>query len=186
MPCAHTNPLPSTPLRYSAWPPSPRPSAPWLRPAASSDATPAPPVNNQTIDPVAFFTGHAEGRASLHELLSAARPLQVHSDGRSDGKGGVILVQRIEQEGRPERTRSWHLVPAGPGRFTGTLTDANGPVEAIVDGPHLNIHYPMKGGLEVAQTLTLSPDATSLVNRMSVTKMGLRVAHLEAFIRKQS
>ena len=162
------------------------PLTPLLLLSACSDDTPAPPVNNQTIDPVAFFTGHAEGRASLHELLTAARPLQVHSDGRSDGKGGVILVQRIEQEGRPERTRSWHLVPAGPGRLTGTLTDANGPVEALVDGPRLNIRYPMKGGLEVAQTLTLSPDATSLDNRMSVTKMGLRVAHLEELIRKTS
>lgn len=151
--------------------------------ACTADA-PAPPGADRTIDPVAFFTGHAEGRASLQELLSGPRPLQVHSDGRADGMGGVFLVQRIEQQDRPERTRSWHLVPAGPGRFTGTLTDANGPVEATVDGPRLHIRYPMKGGLEVVQTLTLGPDGSSLDNRMSVTKFGLRVAHLEELIRK--
>lgn len=160
------------------------PLLPLLALSACTADAPAPPVANKTIDPVAFFTGHSEGRAALHELLTAPRPIQVHSDGRADGQGGVFLVQRIEQQGRPERTRSWHLVHAGPGRFTGTLTDANGPVEATVDGPRLHIHYPMKGGLEVAQTLTLRPDGTSLDNRMSVTKLGLRVAHLEELIRK--
>ncbi len=162
------------------------PLAPSLLLAACSADAPAPPSSNQKIDPVAFFTGHAEGRAELYELLSGPRPLAVHSDGRADGKGGVFLVQRIEQQDRPGRTRSWHLVPAGPGRFTGTLTDANGPVEATVDGPRLHITYPMKGGLDVDQTLTLSPDGTSLDNRMSVTKLGLRVAHLEERIRKTS
>ena len=151
--------------------------------ACAADAPP-PQISNQTLDPIVFFTGHAEGRATLHELMSDSRPLQVHSDGHPDGKGGLVLVQRIEQQGRLERTRSWHLVPAGPGRFTGTLTDASGPVEATVDGPRLHIRYSMKGGLEVVQTLTLTPDGRSLDNRMSVSKFGLRVAHLEELIRK--
>ena len=74
--------------------------------------------------------------------------------------------------------RSWHLLPAGPGRFTGTLTDANGPVVASVAGPRLDIAYPMKGGLKAVQVLTLRPDGKTLDNELTVTKFGVQLARV--------
>lgn len=142
-------------------------------------AAPAP-----VFDPVAFFTGHAEGRATLHKIVGQPETVLVHSSGRSDGHGGVSLDQQVQEGGKPSRLRSWHLVPAGAGRFTGTLTDASGPVEAQVSGDRLQIHYPMKGGLKAAQVLILRPDGRTLDNRLTVTKLGIQLAHLEEVITK--
>ena len=152
--------------------------------ACSADATGPDPAGAPALDPVSFFSGHAEGRATLHKLVGSPEAILVHSSGRSDGQGGVLLDQRIEEPRKPARTRSWHLVPVGPGRFTGTLTDASGPVTAAVAGPRLLIHYPMKGGLKAEQTLILRADGRTLDNHLSVTKLGLRLAHLDEVITK--
>ncbi len=152
--------------------------------ACSADASDPVAAPGPALDPIAFFTGHAEGRATLHKLVGKPEVILVHSDGRSDGGGGVLLDQRIEEPGKPPRTRSWHLVPAGGGRFTGTLTDASGPVSAAVAGPRLDIAYPMKGGLKAAQTLVLRADGKTLDNRLTVTKLGIQLAHLDEVIVK--
>lgn len=136
------------------------------------------------LDPIAYFTGHAEGRATLHKLVGKSEAILVHSSGRSDGKGGVLLDQVVEQPGKAPRTRSWHLIPAGPGRFTGSLTDASGPVTASVSGPRLLIQFPMKGGLKAQQVLVLRPDGRTLDNRLTVTKVGIRLARLDEVITK--
>ena len=151
----------------------------------SSDEPDTKPPESATLNPIAYFTGHAEGRATLHKLVGAPEAILVHSDGRSDGKGGVFLAQRIEEQGKPPRTRQWHLVPAGPGHFTGSLTDASGPVAASVTGPRLEIEYPMKGGLEARQVLVLRGDGRTLDNRLKVTKLGLQLARLDEIIVKQ-
>jgi hypothetical protein len=72
----------------------------------------------------------------------------------------------------------------GPGHFTGTLTEATGPVDITVSGPRALIRYPMKGGLEVRQQLALQSDGRTVLNRLSVRKFGLEVAHLDETIRK--
>jgi len=152
--------------------------------ACAPDAPDSPPAGTAKLDPIAYFTGRAEGRATLHKLVGAAETILVHSSGHSDGKGGVLLDQRIEESGKPARTRHWHLVPAGAGRFAGTLTDANGPVVASVAGPRLDIAFPMKGGLKARQVLVLRADGKTLDNRLTVTKFGLRLAYLDEVIVK--
>ena len=152
--------------------------------ACTQSAPPPPPTSSATLDPIAYFTGTAEGRATLHKIMGKPEAILVHSAGRSDGKGGVFLDQRIEEPGKPARVRSWHLFPAGPGRFTGTLTDANGPVVASVAGPRLDIAYPMKGGLKAEQVLTLRPDGKTLDNELTVTKFGLQLARVDEVIVK--
>lgn len=152
--------------------------------ACGSSAPEAPPTTAAVLDPIAYFTGHAEGRATLHKLIGSPEPILVHSDGRPDGTGGVLLDQRIEEPGKPARVRSWHLMPSGPGRFTGSLTDANGPVIATVAGPRLEIAYPMKGGLKAHQILILRSDGRTLDNRLIVTKLGLELARVDEVITK--
>jgi hypothetical protein len=141
-------------------------------------------VPGPALDPVAFFIGHAEGRATLHKLVGKPEQVLVHSSGRSDGAGGVFLDQRVEEPRKAPRVRSWHLVPTSPGHFSGTLTDASGPVTAQVKGDRLEIRYPMKGGLKASQVLVLRPDGRTLDNRLTVTKVGVRLAHLDEVITK--
>lgn len=149
----------------------------------ASDLTTAA-VGSGTLDPVAYFNGRAEGRAQLHKLIGGSETILVHSTGRTDSKGGVYLDQRIEEEGKTSRIRHWHLVPAGPGRLTGTLTDANGPVEARYAEGRLDISYPMKGGLKATQVLLLRADGKTIDNRLTVNKLGIQLARLEEVITK--
>jgi hypothetical protein len=70
------------------------------------------------------------------------------------------------------------------GSYTGSLTDAEGPVHVTVSGPRAHIKYRMPGGVKVDQQLTLQSDGRTLLNRLQVTKLGLRVATVDETIRK--
>ena len=51
------------------------------------------------------------------------------------------------------------MQPSGANHFTGSLTDAAGPVDVVVAGNTATIRYVMKdGNLQVEQQLTLQPN----------------------------
>ncbi len=153
--------------------------------SACMAAAPLDADASKTLDPIAFFTGTSEGDATLKVIASGSKRVRVRSDGRSDGRGGLILVQRIREGDKPERLRTWTMQPVAPGRFTGTLTpDAVGPVSVTTSGPRAQIRYRMKNGMDVAQELALQSDGTTLLNRLSVSKWGMQVARLDEVIRK--
>lgn len=129
-----------------------------------------PAAEQGTIDPIAFFDGTSVGAGTIDQLFSRPRPLAVRSIGRSDGNGGLILTQAIRQGGKPERTRTWTMRQVGPGRYTGTLTEAVGPVTITTKGPRATINYRMKDGLAVRQQLALQTDGRTLLNHLVVTK----------------
>jgi hypothetical protein len=151
---------------------------------ASVADLPADPA--ATLDPIAFFTGRSHGEGRLHVLLSGDGRIRVDSVGCSDGKHGLILTQIIREGDKPPRKRIWRMRRAGPGRFTGELTDAAGPVEIAVQGPRATIRYTMKNGLAVTQHLALQKDRRTILNRLVVSKFGIRLARLDETIRKTS
>lgn len=144
----------------------------------------AAPAPGPPLDIVAFFTGKSQGEGELRVLLGSPKAISVDSLGRSDRKGGLILDQLIREEGKAARKRRWVMRRIGPGRFTGTLTEAVGPVSVSVAGSTANIRYEMKDGLSVAQTLELQPGGRRIANRMAVRKYGIPVARLTETIRK--
>lgn len=143
----------------------------------------APPAG-PALDMIAFFTGKTQGEGELRVLLEAPKRITVDSVGRTDRKGGLILDQVIREEGKAARSRRWVMRRTAPGRFTGSLTDAVGPVSVTVAGSEADIRYKTKDGLSVAQTLQLQPGGRTIANRMAVKKFGVRVARLEEAIRK--
>ena len=143
-----------------------------------------PADTSARLDPLAFFSGRTEGRGELHVLFSGARTMHVESVGRPSGNGGLLLTQHITQQGKPPRTREWTIRPVAPGRYTGSLTDAVGPVALTVEGPRAEIRYTMKGGLMVHQQLALQPGGRTLLNQLEVARFGLRVARVQETIRK--
>ena len=149
---------------------------------ARSSPLPADPAAK--LDPIAYFTGRSGGVGIVRKSFGGSTPVQVSSVGRSDGHGGLILDQNIWEGTKPSRQRRWLMQPAGPNRFTGTLTDAAGPVEVITAGPRATVRYRMKNGLEVTQRLALQRDGRTLLNRLTVKKFGVRVARLDETIRK--
>jgi len=156
------------------------PLAALLLTACTSVQLPAGPA---PLDPIAFFTGVTNGEGSLDTLIARPVPVSVSSLGLRE-HGGLKLIQRIEEGDKPERVRTWTLKPAGPGRYTGTLTDAEGSVEITVTGPRAEIRYTTPGGVRIKQQLALQPDGRTILNHLEAYKFGLRVAVLKEIIRK--
>jgi hypothetical protein len=148
----------------------------------------APPVATTGTTPrfVAerFFAGRLDGVGMLKIVLHASATTHVTSVGRVGADRILILDQHIEQQGKPARDRHWQIRPLGDGRYTGTLTDASGPVTGKVEGNLMHLGFPMKGGVRVDQWLTLAADAQVAQNHLIVRKFGVRVATLEETIRK--
>jgi hypothetical protein len=74
----------------------------------------------------------------------------------------------------------------GPGRYTGTLSDADGPVTGLVTGNRLRLSFRMRGGMDVDQWLTLAPGGRWARNVLRVSKFGMTVATLDETIRKRN
>ena len=157
---------------------------PFALAACGSGTTASPPTAAGKIDPLAFFTGPSHGVGSIKIIFKSSQPLHVTSNGRGDGHGGIFLDQVVRQGNEPPKKRSWHLRPVSTTALTGTLTDASGPVTGSVSGSVLRLAYPMKGGLDASQTLTLQPGGKVLMNRMEVRKFGLTVARIDETITK--
>lgn len=131
-----------------------------------------------------FFVGRTEGAGVAHVLMSGRHRVRDRSRGRIDRSGALLLDQEVEEAGRRARTRSWRLVRAGPNRFTGTITDARGPVAGEVAGNVLHLRYRSIEGPAVEQWITLHADGRTARNRMVFRRFGVTVATLEGTIRR--
>jgi len=139
-------------------------------------SAPLPPqADEPALDPIAFFTGPSHGTGELALLTGKRTPIAVRSVGHMQRDGALRLDQDI-REGTKRRTRRWVIRPLGAGRFTGSLTEAIGPVEATVRGNKMQIAY-ATNDYRVRQVLVLQADGT-IANRLDVIKWGLNVARL--------
>lgn len=147
----------------------------------------APPAASAmpVFDPVRFFAGSTHGTGTLHILFSKPRSTDVRGMGLVSPAGEITLDQDVVQGDGAAKHRTWRLRPAGPGRYTGTLTDAVGPVFADIHGNALHIAFVMKGGLKVEQRLYLQPGGQVALNRMTVRKAGIVVARLDERIERR-
>jgi hypothetical protein len=138
----------------------------------------------RTFDVLRFFEGRSEGEGTLKIVLRSPQMISVKSRGRIEPDGALMLVQDIDQQGKAPRTRHWRMREVSPGRYSGELTDAVGPVEGQVTGNLFRVAYPMKGGFKAEQQLTLRPDGRTVDNVMQVKKLGVVIATLRETITK--
>ena len=146
--------------------------------AAAAQAQPSP-----SLDMQAFFSGRSHSENVLKIALKRPVPLIVDSVGRKEG-AQFVLVDSVREGDKPLRQRKWVMRAAGANRFVGTLSDAVGPVEAVVSGNRVAIRYEMKGGLKVSQLMQLRPDGRTMSNSVVVRKFGIKFATVEGTIRK--
>lgn len=152
-----------------------------LTAASLAFAAPAAAAN---LDALVFFSGRTEGEGKLKVVLKAPVPVRVESRGTPDGSGGLILEQLVHEGSKPARKNRWVLRPTSPTTFTGSLTEATGPVRGSMSGRVLKLHYVRKDGLRASHVLTLLPDGRTMTSRMTIRKLGLVVARVEEVIRK--
>ena len=148
---------------------------------AASAASAAPP---ETLDLTAFFAGRTHGENRMKLAIGRPKSLIIDSIGKKAANGAFILTDTVREEGKPVRERRWVMRPAGRGRFTGSLTDAIGPVDVQVSGTQATIRYSMKGGLRIDQRLDLQPGGRTLSNQATVRKLGLKVGRVDGIVRK--
>src|SRR5207249_11878839 len=110
--------------------------------------------------------------------------LIVDSVGGRGDRGDFVLIDTVHEGDKPVRTRKWIMRPDGPYHFTGSLSDATGPVDIAVSGNSATIRYVMKGGLNVVQVMTLQSDGRTLSNHVDAKKFGLRFGRVDGIIRK--
>ena len=147
--------------------------------AGSAAAAPAP-----KLDLTVFFTGHTHAENVMKIAFHRATPLIVDSVGGKGDKGDFVLIDTIHEGDKPVRTRKWIMRQSAPGHFTGSLSDAVGPVDIDVSGNSALVQYTMKGGLKVRQQMDLVGDGRALANHVVVRKFGLKFATVEGKIRK--
>ncbi|WP_165357391.1 DUF3833 family protein [Sphingosinicella sp. CPCC 101087] len=136
------------------------------------------------LSPERFFVGRTEGVGTVRMILAGRHGVRVQSRGRMSADGALLIDQVVEEEGKPPRRRNWRLVRTGPDRFTGTITDARGPVSGEVRGNVLHLNYRGAQGVSVEQRITIHPSGRSAENRMTFRRFGLTVATFEETIRR--
>ena len=147
---------------------------------AATAADPGP-----KLDMLDFFTGKTHADNVIHVALQHPHKLIVDSVGGRNKEGDFVLIDNVQEEGKPARKRVWAMRPSGPNRFIGSLSDASGPVDVTVNGDTAIIRYVMKdGGLKIEQQLKLQRDGT-LTNSVMARKFGMKFGHVEGTIRKQ-
>lgn len=134
--------------------------------------------------PLTFFEGRTDSTGTLKIMLGKARRSSSTGQGRIEADGSLTLVQQVQEPGKPTRERRWSIRRVGPGRFSGTMSEATGPVTIDeIDGRY-RLRLRMAGGLSVEQWLTPLAGGTSARSALTVRKLGVVVARGEGLIRK--
>ena len=135
-------------------------------------------------DPLRFFEGRTESVGTVKLVMK--KPFRSRSIGRGTirADGSLHLVQRVEDQGQPPRERRWHIRKVGPGRFSGTMTEAKGPVTIEEVNGRYRFSFKMKGNVSVEQWLTPMADGKSARSRLSIRKFGVTVGRSDGTIRK--
>lgn len=145
----------------------------------------ASPVAAEKVqDPLRFFEGRTESVSTIKVLTK--KVLHSRSLGRGTIKpdGSLELVQRVEEDGKPARIRRWVIKRTGAGRFSGTMSEATGPITIETVGNRYRFRFKMKGGLSVEQWLTPLAGGRAARNHVTVRKLGIKVGTSDGTIRK--
>lgn len=138
------------------------------------------------IDPLRFFAGVTETDGTTKIVMHKAVRTRSIGRGEIEPDGSLLLVQRVEDEGRAPYVRRWEIRQTGTGRFQGSMSEATGPIAIEQVGARYRFTFRMKGNLSVEQWLTPLPGGLSASSSITVRKFGLPVASSIATVRKVS
>jgi hypothetical protein len=142
------------------------------------------PATAKADDPIEFFAGRTESIGTVKIAMKKAFRSRAIGKGEIKADGSLDLVQRVEDEGEQPRERRWRMRRVAPGRYTGTMSDARGPVSVEEVGGRYRFRFRMDGNVAVEQWLTPMPDGRSARSVVVIRKYGVRVGTSDAVIRK--
>ncbi len=147
---------------------------------ASASATAAA---EKMSDPMRFFEGRTEGTSTVKVL--ARKAYRSRTTGKGEIKDGALhLVQRVNDEGKDPFDRKWHIRQVAPGRFTGSMSEAKGPVTVEEVGGKYRFRFKMKGGVSIEHWLIPMPGNKAASSKLVIRKLGITVGTSTGSIRK--
>ena len=148
-------------------------------------ATPLASASVQAqVDPLRFFEGRTETQGTVKVMFHKAYRSRSIGDGRIAPDGSLVLVQHVQDDGKPSHDRRWLVRRIAPDRYSASMTEAVGPVIIDKVGERYRFRFRMKGNLSAEQMLTPLPGGRSARNSLKVKRMGFTVATTEGTIRK--
>ena len=147
-------------------------------------AVSAPAAVQQPPDPLGFFVGRTEGFGQVKVMFQRSYATHNIGVGRIEPDGSLFLVQQVFDEGKPATQRFWRVRRIAPGHYTGTMTDAVGPVTIDKTGSAYRFHFAMKGNLNVDEMLVPLAGGRAASSSAEVRKFGLVVATTQGIERK--
>jgi hypothetical protein len=135
-------------------------------------------------DPIRFFEGRTESIGTVK--IAMKKPFRSRTVGKGEimSDGSLNLVQRVEDEGHPARERRWRMRKVGNGRYTGTMSEAKGPVTVDELDGRYRFRFRMDSSVSVEQWLTPAADGRSAKSNTTFKKFGISVGKSDALIRK--
>ncbi len=135
-------------------------------------------------NPMTFFQGRTESVGMIK--IATKKPFRSRAVGKGEIRpdGSLVLVQRVEDEGELTRQRRWHMRQVGPGRYTGRMSEAKGPITVESIGGRYRFRFRMEGGVSVEQWLIPAADGLSAISKTKIRKFGVLVGKSDAIIRK--
>lgn len=135
-------------------------------------------------DPLRFFEGRTESVGTVK--IAMRKPYHSKAIGKGEilPDGTLILVQRVEDQGQLAKERRWKMRKVAPGRYTGTMSEARGPVSVEeVDGRY-RFRFRMDGNVAIEQWLIPAADGKSAASKVIIRKYGVLVGRSDSVIRK--
>lgn len=136
------------------------------------------------VDPLRFFEGRTETVGTVKVMFRKPYNTRSIGVGRIERDGSLTLVQRVEDEGKEAHERRWHVKQTAADRFSGTMTEAVGPVVIDRVGERYRFRFKMKGNLAAEQIMLPLPGGRAARSSVKVKRMGITVATTEGTIRK--
>lgn len=141
-------------------------------------------ATEQRFDALRFFEGATESSSTIKVLMRSAYHSHSTGLGVIEGDGSLHLVQRVTDDGASATIRRWVMRQVGQGHFSGTMSEAAGPVDVEeVDGKY-RFRFMMKGHLSAEEWIVPDAGGQSASIHLSVRKFGFPVATSEGVIRK--
>ncbi|MHA7113212.1 DUF3833 domain-containing protein [Pseudomonas promysalinigenes] len=142
------------------------------------------------FDLAAFFSRPVQAWGMFQKRSGeVVKRFHVRIDSRREGER-LILDERFVYSDGTRQQRVWTLVPEGPNRWRGTAGDVIGQAQGEVAGNALRWRYtldlPVDGRhwqVDLDDWMYLM-DEDTLINRSSMTKLGVEIGQITLFFRR--
>ena len=145
------------------------------------------------FDPAEYFTGRTSSRGVFENRAGEpSRRFTTLCDGHREADGALVLDQTFNYEDGSVQHRHWRIRRVDAHRYEATANDVAGLAtgEAYGNAFHWEYTVALKPGnplfnVRLRQWMYLQDGGQTMMNRASVNKLGIEVAQVSEFFRRE-